>query len=158
MKKTIKSPKNSSWFIEFDGVKSFQIWMHLVFISRFTSYIKKKKKKRGRPVKAHEAQTVQSTLDQRIRRSRSPPTLRPFPSARSHLQSLAPWARPRRRLQLAAPRPRVYRAGATVSRVVAGSARSRSVTVAYRPAAAVYRSSFGGWPRRQVSECFFAFV
>jgi hypothetical protein len=37
----------------------------------------------------------------------------------------------------------VYRAGAVVSHTAAGSARSCSVTTAYRPAAAVYRGSFG---------------
>jgi hypothetical protein len=44
--------------MESDGVKSFQIWVHLFFSSRFISYRKKKKKNGGRPVKAHEAQTV----------------------------------------------------------------------------------------------------
>jgi hypothetical protein len=47
--------------MESDGVKSFQIWVHLVFISSFRSYRKKRKRKnRRRPVKAHQAQPSRS--------------------------------------------------------------------------------------------------
>jgi hypothetical protein len=40
----------------------FQIWVHLVFISRFGSY-KKEKEKMGQPVKSHEAQIAWTTLE-----------------------------------------------------------------------------------------------
>jgi hypothetical protein len=49
--KNKKISKNSSWFIESDGVESFQIWVHLIFVSRFRSYKKKKKKKWAGPLR-----------------------------------------------------------------------------------------------------------